>query len=225
VRIAGHHQRRRALPKSAADPLAPFRDRAKRLLKRVRRREPAALEAARLHPLLRSGVDADAFALSDAQLVVARQEGHHSWPRLVAAHTKDQAMNVIFNGLGVRLWALPDEFGACADFYRDVLALKCTWRDDGRFVAIYELGFGPTLVVEGSGEGDREKLAGRITGITLGVADVAASYAALKAKGVPFLREPDKQYWGGIMAHFQDPAGNYLTLLEGVRDHGTIGKS
>jgi predicted enzyme related to lactoylglutathione lyase len=86
-------------------------------------------------------------------------------------------------------------------------------------VATFDLGFGPTVVLEGSGDGDREKLAARITGICLGVADVEASYRALKDRGVPFLREPDKQYWGGIMAHFQDPAGNWLTLLQQPGSH------
>jgi catechol 2,3-dioxygenase-like lactoylglutathione lyase family enzyme len=197
-----------------ADPLEVFRSRAKRLLRRVRQADPEALEEARLHPLLRDGVDPGQFALSDAQLVVARAEGHDSWPRLVAAQSRDPTMNVIFNGLGVRLWALPDQFAATADFYRDVLGLKCSWRDDVRHVATYELGYGPTLVLEGSGEGDGDKLAGRITGICLGVGDVTASYQALMDRGVEFLREPDKQYWGGVMAHFKDPGGNWLTLLQ-----------
>lgn len=197
-----------------ADPLGFFRTRAKRLLKRVRQRDPEALEEARLHPLLRDGVDPERFALSDAQLVVARAEGHDSWPRLVAAQSKDQTMNVVFNGLGVRLWVLPDQFSTTADFYRDQLGLKCSWRDDTRHVATYELGYGPTLVLEGSGDGDRDKLAGRITGICLGVADVAASYQALMGRGIEFLHEPDKQYWGGVMAHFKDPGGNWLTLLQ-----------
>jgi catechol 2,3-dioxygenase-like lactoylglutathione lyase family enzyme len=186
----------------------------------VRDREPEALETARLHPILRGGVDPQRFALSDAQLVVARQEGHTSWPRLVAAQLKDDPMSLVFNGLGARIWALPDTFAATADFYRDVLQLKQSWRDDARHVAIFELGFGPTLVLEGDGEGDRAKLAGRITGLCLGVADVAASYQALKDRGVGFLREPDKQYWGGVMAHFQDPAGNWLTLLQQPRNRG-----
>ena len=197
-----------------AEPLQVFRTGAKRLLKRVRQGDPEALEEARLHPLLRGGVDPERFALSDAQLVVARAEGHDSWPRLVAAQSRDQTMDVVFNGLGVRLWAHPDAFAATADFYRDVLGLKCSWRDDDRHVATYELGYGPTLVLEGSGEGDRDKLAGRITGICLGVADVAASFQALRARGVEFLREPDRQYWGGVMAHFKDPAGNWLTVLQ-----------
>lgn len=200
-----------------ADPLSDFKQRAKRLLRRVRNREPEALEEARLHPLRRGGVEAERFALSDAQLVIARQQGFDSWPRLVAAQSKDTPMSVIFNDLGMRIWVLPEHFAATADFYRDKFDFKCTWRDDARHVAIYELGYGPTLVLEGSdaatGE-QREQLAGRVTGICLGVPDVEASYRALKDRGVEFLRDPDKQYWGGIMAHFRDPGGNWLTLLQ-----------
>jgi predicted enzyme related to lactoylglutathione lyase len=201
----------------AADPLSDFKQRAKRLLKRVREREPEALEEARIHPLMRGGVDPEQFALSDAQLAVARQQGFESWPRLVAAQSKESSMSVIFNGVGMRIWALPGDFTATADFYRDILDLKCSFRDDVRHVAIFELGFGPTLVLEGSDAnsgGEREKLCGRITGICLGVADVADSYQALKERSVEFLREPEKQYWGGVMAHFKDPAGNWLTLLQ-----------
>lgn len=200
-----------------ADPLSDSKQRAKRLLKRVRNAEPEALEEARLHPLFRGGVDPARFALSDAQLVIARRQGFDSWPRLVAAQSKDRTMSVTFNGLGVRIWVKPDDFAAAADFYRDMLALKCSWRDDLHHVATYELGYGPTVVLEGVDPfppEEGERLAARVTGICLGVADVEESYRALMARGVEFLRPPDKQYWGGIMAHFRDPGGNWLTLLQ-----------
>jgi len=31
---------------------------------------------------------------------------------------------------------------------------------------------------------------------------------------VPFMGEPVRQYWGGIMAFFHDPGGNWHTLLQ-----------
>ena len=43
--------------------------------------------------------------------------------------------------------------------------------------------------------------------------DVAATHADLAAKGVAFTSPPEKQFWGGSLAHFTDPAGNTLTLL------------
>ena len=49
---------------------------------------------------------------------------------------------VVFNDLGVRVWVLPEHFAATADFYEGQLALKCSWRDDVRRVATFELGYG-----------------------------------------------------------------------------------
>jgi catechol 2,3-dioxygenase-like lactoylglutathione lyase family enzyme len=126
-------------------------------------------------------------------------------------------MSVTFNGLGIRIWVAPEHFTATADFYRDRLGLECSWRDDPRHVATYELGFGPTLVLEAAdAASDKEhgQLEGRVTGICLGVADVEASYRALQNRGLEFVGEPEKQYWGGVMAHFRDPGGNWLTLLQ-----------
>ena len=199
----------------AADPLSSYRDRAKRLLKGVRERDPAALETARLHPLLRGAVDPARFALSDAQLVVARQEGHDSWPRLVAAQSKETAMTIIFNGLGMRIWTPPDHFEAVADFYGETLGLKCTWRSAEQGVATYELGFGPTIVVERAERTPKhEALFGRYTGLSLEVADIEKAYRAMTERGVPFDGPPTRQYWGGVMAFFRDPGGNEHTLLQ-----------
>jgi catechol 2,3-dioxygenase-like lactoylglutathione lyase family enzyme len=195
--------------------LADFRQRAKRLLKRVRGEEPEALDEARLHPLYRGGVDPGRFALSDAQLVIARAEGFESWPRLAAAHSKEQPMSVNFNGLGMRLWVLQEHFDATCDFYGDALGLKCTWRSSDQGVATYEVGFGPTIVVERKAPAPgRETLFGRFTGLSLEVADIEAAYQAMVDRGVPFDGPPTRQPWGGIMAFFRDPAGNEHTLLQ-----------
>ena len=35
----------------------------------------------------------------------------------------------------------------------------------------------------------------------------------LTGKGVVFTEPPEKQQWGGTIAHFRDPDGNILTLL------------
>ncbi len=198
-----------------ADPLSSYRDRAKRLLKRVRNRDPDALEAARLHPLLRGGVDPERFALSDAQLVVARQEGRDSWPKLAAARSKASSMNIVFNGLGMRIWTPPEHFDAVADFYGETLGLKCTWRSEQTGVATFELGFGPTIVVERAERTpQREPLFGRYTGLSLEVADIEAAYTTMKARGVSFDGPPTRQSWGGVMAFFRDPGGNEHTLLQ-----------
>jgi catechol 2,3-dioxygenase-like lactoylglutathione lyase family enzyme len=107
----------------------------------------------------------------------------------------------------------PGDFAAVADFYGDTLGLRCNWRDDG--VAVYELGPGPTLVVERTEPTPhRAPLFGRATGFSLEVADIAAAYAAMTARGVPFDGPPTRQPWGATMAFFRDPAGNEHTLLQ-----------
>ena len=69
----------RVLPKHP--DLDQLRRQAKDLLDAVRTGEPSALaEAAARYP----GVDPQKFALHDAQLVLARAYGFHSWTRLKA---------------------------------------------------------------------------------------------------------------------------------------------
>ena len=124
-------------------------------------------------------------------------------------------MSVTFNGLGLRIWVKTAHFTAAANFYRDALGLTCPWRDEDEGVAVHELGFGPTIVVERAEPGPgNEAIFSRFTGFSLEVADIAAAHAALTARGVVFEGPPVKQYWGGIMAFFSDPAGNNHTLLQ-----------
>jgi catechol 2,3-dioxygenase-like lactoylglutathione lyase family enzyme len=57
-------------------------------------------------------------------------------------------------------------------------------------------------------------LFGRFTGFSLEVVDIAATYAEMMARGVPFDGPPTRQPWGATMAFFRDPAGNEHTLLQ-----------
>jgi lactoylglutathione lyase len=50
--------------------------------------------------------------------------------------------------------------------------------------------------------------------INLGVDDIHRIYAALRAKGVAFLKPPTQEEWGGWVATFVDPDGNILQLLQ-----------
>lgn len=124
---------------------------------------------------------------------------------------------VAFTGLGIRIFAAPEEFGAAADFYEKALGLTCAARNEAAGVAIFELDCGPTLVLEqfeSDEEDEEEPLDGRFTGITLAVNDVQAAYERLRERGVEFLGLPETMPWGGIMAHFCDPGGNILSLLQ-----------
>ena len=102
---------------------------------------------------------------------------------------------------------------ACA-FYGETLGLTERFRNDDIGWAEYDLG-GPAFGVERvqPGNADGEALIGRFVGVSLRVDDIDATYEALKAKGVAFTAPPEKQPWGGALAHFRDPDGNELTLL------------
>lgn len=57
------------------------------------------------------------------------------------------------------------------------------------------------------------ELVGRFAAVSFKVPDLSALYDELSAKGVEFMAPPQKQPWGGGIAHFRDPAGNILSLV------------
>ena len=50
--------------------------------------------------------------------------------------------------------------------------------------------------------------------ITMTVENIQEAFKELKAKGVEFVREPEKEEWGGWFATFTDPDGNYLQSFQ-----------
>jgi predicted enzyme related to lactoylglutathione lyase len=50
--------------------------------------------------------------------------------------------------------------------------------------------------------------------LTFAVEDIHAAAAELRDKGVAFVREPEQEHWGGWLATFRDPDGNYLQLIQ-----------
>ncbi len=50
--------------------------------------------------------------------------------------------------------------------------------------------------------------------LTFAVADIHAAAAELRARGVVFVRAPEQEHWGGWLATFLDPDGNYLQLIQ-----------
>jgi predicted enzyme related to lactoylglutathione lyase len=54
---------------------------------------------------------------------------------------------------------------------------------------------------------------GGFLGVSLQVADIFATHKFLAARGVEFVAPPEKQPWGGVLAHLRDPDGNILTLV------------
>ena len=54
-------------------------------------------------------------------------------------------------------------------------------------------------------------------GVSLAVPDIFGAHKALTDRGVEFIAPPEKQPWGGVLAHLRDPDGNVITLLGGAK--------
>ncbi len=99
-------------------------------------------------------------------------------------------------------------------FYRDVLAFPLAFADPELGWAQFQVG--PAYLGLERCEPDDEEaqaLVGRFVGTSIEVDNIQNVYNQLLEKGVVFTSAPTKQAWGGILAHFEDPDGNVLTLL------------
>ncbi len=54
--------------------------------------------------------------------------------------------------------------------------------------------------------------------LDLHVDDAAAEQRRLQQHGVEFIREAEREDWGGVIATFLDPDGNYVQLVQEARD-------
>jgi predicted enzyme related to lactoylglutathione lyase len=110
---------------------------------------------------------------------------------------------------GVIVWT--DRLDEVSAFYRDVLGLR-VHSARPHFVAFQigadRLSVGTHSEVHGPA---REPV--RVT-VNLSVADIHAAHRALTARGVTFVRPPEREHWGGWVASFRDPDGNLLQLLQ-----------
>jgi catechol 2,3-dioxygenase-like lactoylglutathione lyase family enzyme len=99
-------------------------------------------------------------------------------------------------------------------FYSNALGMRITYRNDELGWAQLDTG-ATSLALERMDPDDREAatLVGRFVGASLQVPDVEALYRTLRERGVIFSTPPEKQTWGGTLAHFLDPDGNILTLI------------
>ena len=110
---------------------------------------------------------------------------------------------------GVIIWTANVE--RLGGFYRDVLDMKPVSQRDG-FVA-FQFGDLRLSISDHSEVDDGAKDPFRIM-VNLAVDDIHSAYQRLRGKGVEFLREPEKEHWGGYMATFKDADGNVLQLLQ-----------
>ena len=110
---------------------------------------------------------------------------------------------------GVIIWTANVE--RLGGFYRDVLDMNPVSQRDG-FMA-FQFGDLRLTISTHSEVDDGAKDPLRIM-VNLAVDDIHSEYQRLRRKGVEFLREPEKEHWGGYVATFKDADGNVLQLLQ-----------
>jgi predicted enzyme related to lactoylglutathione lyase len=104
-----------------------------------------------------------------------------------------------------------DDLPSAARFYVEVVGLKQVGASSG----VVLFGSRPQIIVETVGTGaDGEDLVGRFTGISFATPDAEALLAELKRAGVPTHGAPERQPWGGILLHADDPSGNTITFVQ-----------
>lgn len=103
-------------------------------------------------------------------------------------------------------------------FYVETLEMVAAYRSDDVGWAQMATGEGQ-LAVERVNVSDDEgrALVGRFMAVSLQVPNIVATYKKLVERGVEFVGPPERQPWGGILAHLRDPDGNVLTLLGSER--------
>ncbi len=105
---------------------------------------------------------------------------------------------------------------AARRFYVEILGLPIKADGTQYGYCVFRSG-GTDLVIEAVADDAPEEdraLVGRFTGLSFKVQDASAKHKELQALGVPFTGPPEKQFWGGVLATFQDPSGNGLQLVE-----------
>jgi lactoylglutathione lyase len=101
-------------------------------------------------------------------------------------------------------------------FYTRTLGMELDFTDERNW-AQFKSGEDVSLAIERCDAGRVEqgsKVVGRFVGVTLMVDDIDETYERLVGRGVRFTGRPEKQPWGGTLAHLQDLDGNVLTLMQ-----------
>jgi catechol 2,3-dioxygenase-like lactoylglutathione lyase family enzyme len=112
-------------------------------------------------------------------------------------------------------------------FYTETLGMELDYTD-GKNWAQFKSGEDISLAIERCSPDHvaaGSRLVGRFVGVTLMIDDVVETFERLRAKGVEFTGRPEKQHWGGTLAHFEDLDGNVLTLMEGLEKTKPIDSS
>lgn len=123
-------------------------------------------------------------------------------------------MNTSIVGLaGILIWTSEERFSAMRRFYVESLGLLP--RSDRPNFVNFQIGAARlTLGVHQAVDGvSRDPL--RIM-INLAVTDIDAAHERLSKLGIPCLRAPSIEPWGGKVATYADPDGNTVQLMTGT---------
>ena len=96
------------------------------------------------------------------------------------------------------------------EFYRDVVGLPP--KPEIGEHAVDAAGVGVTFDTHSEATGAAKEPARQI--VSFFVDDVAAERARMESLGARFIRKEGREYWGGIISTFVDPAGNYGQIIE-----------
>jgi predicted enzyme related to lactoylglutathione lyase len=119
---------------------------------------------------------------------------------------------------GARIWYVnlfATDLARAVEFYRTKVGLPLRFQDEKFGYASFATeGAGFAIARVDPKDPSQAGLAGRHTGVAIGVPDLAKAYRELTARGVEFTMPPTKQPWGGMLATFRDSEGNVLYLDE-----------
>ncbi len=126
-------------------------------------------------------------------------------------------MSVHVKGSDILVLIVSD-LGQSRAFYRDTLGM--TAMDSDEHSSVFRTDAGMLLLLDHEGAGnllgadavDHGPRRGATAIIVAAVEDVDATYAALMALGVEFVRPPEDREWGLRTAHLKDPDGNIWEL-------------
>ncbi|GHO63724.1 glyoxalase [Ktedonobacter sp. SOSP1-52] len=112
---------------------------------------------------------------------------------------------------------------ACITFYQEVLGLHLRGSDpasaafllDDRYLLLLDVS-GAADLIGSEPETLKHRGAAQML-LAAEVENVDATYEALKAKGITFLKPPINQPWGLRTAHFADPEGNIWEINQPIQ--------
>ena len=123
-------------------------------------------------------------------------------------------METLIAGLaGVLIWTSEGRFSAMRRFYVEALGLRP--RSDRPTFVNFQIGAARLTIGVHQGVDGASEDPLRIM-INLAVTDIHAAHVRLTTVGVPCLRAPSPEPWGGMVATYSDPDGNTVQLMTGT---------